>query len=33
MREITKTRAAGLLAHVLAVLAMITIAGLIFYTR
>jgi hypothetical protein len=33
MREITKTGAAGLLAHVLAVLAMITIAGLIFYTR
>ncbi len=33
MKEATKQAASGLLAHMLAVAAMVLIAGVIFYTR
>lgn len=33
MKEATRQAASGLLAHVLAVAAMVLIAGVIFYTR
>lgn len=33
MKEATRRAASGLLAHVLAVAAMVIIAGVIFYTR
>jgi hypothetical protein len=33
MKEATKRAATGLLAHMLAVMAMVMIAGVIFYTR